>query len=184
MIDRNVELMDNTTGTFVYDLKNTYTYDTHNITFLLFGIKRITNMIHFFHRMQGRYKSFYCPTWANDFQVDLDIRANSNYIYTKFHLLYKFYANNGRKKAIIIFTKKWESYILEIMAYTTEVIEGRTYGKLILTSNVPRAISKDELLMVSYFNLVRLDSDNLKIDYESDTVARVSLAMREVDDLV
>ena len=89
-----------------------------------------------------------------------------------------------RKKAIIIFTKKWESYILEIMSYTTEEILGKTYGKLILTSNVPRPISVDEVLMVSYFNLVRLDSDNLKLDYESNTAATVDLAMKEVDDLV
>ena len=184
LLEKKVELMDNTTGTFVYDTINTYSYDTHNMTFFLFGIKRITNMIHFFHRIQGRYKSFYCPTWANDFQVDRDIKANSNYIYTRFHLLFKFYANNGRKKAIIIFTKKWESYILEIMAYTTEEILGKTYGKLILTSNVPRPIPVDEVLMVSYFNLVRLDSDNLKLDYESNTAATVDLAMKEVDDLV
>lgn len=183
-IEKNTELMDNTTGTFVYDLKNTYSYDTHNFTILLFGIKRIVNMIHFFHRMQGMYKSFYCPTWANDFQVDRDISENSNYIYTRFNLLFKFYANNGRKKAIVIFTKKWESYILEITSYTTEVIGGKTFGKLILATNVPRAISKEDVLMVSYFNLVRLDSDNLKLEHESNTVATVSLAMKEVDDLV
>ena len=36
--------------------------------------------------------------------------------------------------------------------------------------------------MVSYFNLVRFDSDSLKLDYESNIVARVDLVMREVDD--
>lgn len=184
VVDKNVELMDNTTGTFVYDLKNTYSYDTHTLNVLLFGIKRITNMVHFFHRICGMYKSFYCPTWANDFQVDLDIHANSNYIYTRFNLLFKFYSNNGRKKSIVIFTKDWHAYILNIMSYTTEEIRGKTYGKLILNENVPVAISKENVLMVSYFNLVRLTSDILKLDFESNTVATTSLSMKEVDDLV
>ena len=39
-----------------------------------------------------------------------------------------------------------------------------------------------DILMVSYFNLVRFDSDSLKLEYESNIVAGVDLVMREVDD--
>ena len=39
-----------------------------------------------------------------------------------------------------------------------------------------------DILMVSYFNLVRFDNDSLKLDYESNIVAGVDLVMREVDD--
>ena len=38
--------------------------------------------------------------------------------------------------------------------------------------------------MVCYLNLVRLDSDELVINYESNVVANTTLVTREVDDLL
>ena len=37
--------------------------------------------------------------------------------------------------------------------------------------------------MISYFNHVRLDSDELQLNYESTQVAQVTLTTKEVDDI-
>ena len=83
-----------------------------------------------------------------------------------------------------MFTKKLESYIYEIASYSYEKIGEETYGKLILTSKLGVSIPKEDILMVSYFNLVRLDSDELVINYENNLVANTTIVTKEVDDLL
>lgn len=181
-VDRNINRLDNETGTFVYDLKNYSTYDIHSLDLYLTGAKMINNMIKFFKYRGGRYQSFYCPTYANDFELIFDVMSASNTLYTKYTHLYKFYAKNSRKKKIIIFTKSWQCYIRDIMAYTHEVIGGVDYGKLILSEPVGVSLQKKNVLMISYFNRVRFDDDTLTLNYESNVVAQTLLTMREVDD--
>ena len=43
-------------------------------------------------------------------------------------------------------------------------------------------LSVSNILMASYMNLVRLDSDELQLNYESNDVTNTTLVMREVDD--
>ena len=183
-VSKNVQRMDNTTGTFVYDLRNTNSYDMHSTTIVLDSQARINNMKRFFQRVCGRFKSFFMPSWVNDFQVDRDLRAQDNFMYTEFNIFYKYYVSNGRLKHIVVFTKDLKSYIYEIASYSYEKIGEETYGKLILTSKLGVSIPKEEILMVSYFNLVRLDSDELVINYENNLVANTTIVTKEVDDLV
>lgn len=181
-IDRNINRLDAETGVFIYDMKNYSTYDVHSMDIYLCGIKKINNMIKFFNRRGGKYQSFYCPTYANDFELIFDVLPTSNTLYTKYTHLYKFYANNSRKKKLIVFTKDWHSYIYDIMAYSHEVIGGTDYGKLILSQPVGTILTKDNVLMISYFNRVRFDNDTLVLNYESNVIANTTLVMREVDD--
>ena len=181
-VDRNINRLDAETGVFIYDMKNYSTYDVHSMDIYLCGIKMINNMIKFFNRRGGKYQSFYCPTYANDFELIFDVLPTSNTLYTKYTHLYKFYANNSRKKKLIVFTKDWHSYIYDIMAYSHEVIGGIDYGKLILSQPVDIMLKKDNVLMISYFNRVRFDNDTLALNYESNAVANTTLVMREVDD--
>ena len=181
-IDRNINRLDAETGVFIYDMKNYSTYDVHSMDIYLCGIKKINNMIKFFNRRGGKYQYFYCLTYANDFELIFDVLPTSNTLYTKYTHLYKFYANNSRKKKLIVFTKDWHSYIYDIMAYSHEVIGGIDYGKLILSQPVDTMLKKDNVLMISYFNRVRFDNDTLVLNYESNVIANTTLVMREVDD--
>lgn len=184
-VTKNTFRMDNETGIFVYDLKNNHSYDTHSYAMIFETQPKINNLIKFFKRMCGRYKTFYMPTWANDFQITRDISSGQNAIYTDFKRMYKFYLNNGTKKSIVIFTKDWKSYIYPILSYTYETLtngpEVTKYGKLLLQQPIDRNFLASDILMCSYFNLVRFDDDTLTLDYESNIVARVTLTVKEVD---
>ena len=182
-VDRNVNRLDTDTGIFLYDLKNYSTYDIHTMDVYLSNIKMINNMIKFFKRMGGRHQSFYCPTYVNDYELQFDVLPDSNTLYTKYTHLYKFYSKNSRKKKLIIFTKDWHSYVVDIMAYSHEVIDDVDYGKLILLQPIKVPLKRDNVLMISYLNRVRFESDTLTLDYESNVVAHTSLVMREVDDI-
>ena len=68
------------------------------------------------------------------------------------------------------------------MKLTLLKLYGITYGKVLLTDSQEEQINLNNIAMVSFLNLVRLDSDDLQINYESNVVADVTLAMKEVDD--
>ena len=135
-------------------------------------------MILFFNLIKGRYKSFYCPSWVNDFTPISNIEFGSVYIDAAD--TYRYYGSTSRKKHVIVFTKDWKSYILEIMNITVETVNDKRIGKIIFVS--ASKIELDNILMISYLNLVRFDSDDLKINYESTEVANVNLSFAEVDD--
>lgn len=180
--NRNYINLDNETGQFVYDLKNTRYYDINSYTILLPNRKMIDNMIKFFIRMGGRYKSFYAPSWVNDFVPAFDIKAGDTSMLTAFDNYFRFFGNTAREKYIVIFTKDFNHKIMKISGHTYEMINKKRYGKIILGGTFDEAIKKDDISMISFLNLVRLDSDDLQIDYESNVVATTRLVFKEVDD--
>lgn len=182
-VEKNVQRLDTETGIFEYDLKNTTSYDIHTMDIYLMSKKMINNMIRFFKRVSGMYKSFYAPTWANDIEIYGDIVAGRNFIYSKFNQFYNFYATNTRRKKIVVFTRSGKAHIFDVLTYGYEIRAGVKYGKIIFSSTFTNDIYKEDILMISYLNLVRFDSDELKLDYESNIVAHTSLVLKEVDDI-
>lgn len=183
-VEKAVTRIDNETGGFLYDLRNSSSYDIHTLELTLMNKKSINNMIRFFKRVKGRYKSFYAPTWVNDVQILEDMQANLNYVYTDWNKISDFYLGNTRKKHLVVFTKDWNCHILQILTYGYDTLpSGKKRGKVIFTSNIGFDLPTSNILMASYFNLVRLDSDELQLNYESNIVANTTLVMKEVDDI-
>lgn len=182
-VDKNVNRLDNETGIYLYDLKNNRSYDTNMWEFTLREKKAINYMIKFFKNMGGEFKSFYCPTWANDIQPAFNIQAGKNIIYTKISNMAQFYLTNGRKKHIVIFTKDWHSYIYTIIGYATETIDDSKYCKILLDRQITENFKLDNVWMISYFNNVRFDSDILELNYETNVVANCVLSFKEIDEL-
>ncbi len=182
-VEKSANRLDNKTGNFVYDLKNSNSYDTIAFETYMGNVKMVNNMIKFFNRMGGMFKAFYCPTWVNDFTPKWGIQFGKNTIYTELTVTYKMYATNTRKKSIVVFTKDYQSYIFDVAAYATEEINGIWYGKIVLTKNSNITIPVERIEMISYLDLVRFSDDALTLNYEANDVANVTLSMKEVDDI-
>ena len=182
-IEKNTNRLDNETGNFVYDLKNSNSYDTIAFETYMGNVKMVNNMIKFFNRMGGMFKAFYCPTWVNDFTPKWGIQFGKNTIYTELTVTYKMYATNTRKKSIVVFTKDYQSYIFDVAAYATEEIDGKWYGKIVLAKDSNITIPVERIEMISYLDLVRFSDDALTLNYEANDVANVTLSMKEVDDI-
>ena len=56
------------------------------------------------------------------------------------------------------------------------------YTKIYITSDIKETIPKNKIFMISYLQLVRLDSDDIEFNYETNIVARTELSFKEVDD--
>ena len=181
-IEKITNKLDNNIGVFQYDSKSNLSYDKTTYNLYLMCEEEINNTIKFFHNVKGKYKSFYMPSWVNDFSPCFDIKSGQNYIYTEFDSLYKYYISNNRKRKIIIFTTNYNSYILDVLSFTYEDIGDTRYGKLLLSAPTTETIPLSNIKMISYFNHVRLDDDTLQLNYESTQVAQVDITTKEVDD--
>ena len=182
-VNKKAQKVDNTTGIFLYDLINNRSYDTHSMKLVLWNKEMINNMKKFFFRVSGMYKSFYCPSWVDDIEPCADIKAGIGAIYTTYNKMYKFYQNNNRTKKVIIFTKDFRVHISEITSYGYEDMnDGEKWGKILLRTPFEYDIPLNNILMISYLNLVRLDSDTLSISYETHETAEIDLVFREVDE--
>lgn len=184
-VEKATNKLDNETGQFWYDLKSTKSYDTYTRQIVLINRPQINNMIRFFRRVKGKCKSFWLPSWVNDIEVLEDLKPNDNFIYTFWPNISDFYANNTRNRKLIIFTKDWRCFIYDILSYSKHTKEsGQVLGKITLTDTFGTPIDKSNILMCSYLTLVRLDQDELQLNYESDVTANTTLVFKEVDDLI
>lgn len=181
-VGKHTNLLDNTSGIFKYDLKNSKSYDMMSFDLLFRNKRMIFNFIKFFTNAGGRYKSFYVPTWANDFDVQYDIKASDNFFVTKLSGIYQYYISNTRKRKIVIFTRDWKSYICDVATYTYITIDGQRYGKVVLSKPIGTALITKDILQVSFLSLVRFDDDTLTLNYETTEIATTTVVMREVDD--
>ena len=174
---------DSESGIFRYDLRNSKSYDTHTCTFLFRNRPMIDNFLKFFKNHGGMYKSFWMPSWVNDFQPVRDIKAGDTSFVVDLVSLDWYYLSNARKKKIVIFTNDWKCSIHDISTYSKFTEGTRRYGRIYLSTPVDRDIPLSNFRQISYFNLVRFDSDELQVDYESDEVATVTISFKEVDDI-
>ena len=180
-IEKNAELLDNDTGRVFYDLKSESMASIKTISYMAITRSDINNFIKFFYRVKGKQFSFYIPTWLSDIESAFDLKANDSVIYTKLNMLYKFYAKNNKRKTIMLFLSDFTTRIVKISAYSYEVIDGVTYGKLFITGTIGENINKSDIEMISYLTKVRLDDDAITIKYETVTCASIDLTFREVD---
>lgn len=181
-VEKNTEKLDNSTGVFLYDIKNTMSYDIHTLPLILRNVKMIDNLKRFFINHAGRYKSFWAPTWTNDFEICRDIKQGTNYFLTTFTSYYKYWTTNKRRKAVCVFTKSWKSYFGVIENYVYVIEDGVKMGKIIFNGTSDITIPVRDIWMTSYVNLVRFDSDELILNYETTEVAHTDIVLREVDE--
>lgn len=180
---RNVKRLDTETGVYKYDIKSNIFSDINVLRIVMKTRNEIDNLIKFFTKMGGKYKSFYAPTYANDFVLSRDAKVGDSHLITAFASLHKFYLNTDNHKSIIIFFKDWTYKIIPIAGYTYEMRNDQRYGKLLLGETLDKDINMKDVFIISYLNLVRFDSDDLEIEYETVSVATAQVTLREVHDV-
>lgn len=181
-VNKNTNKLDNTSGVFLYDLKNSCSYDVISWDINLMSKKEINRMIKFFKNMKGMQKGFWLPSMVNDIQISDNNLSNSDTIYTSFYGMTEYYLSNGRIKYIVVFYKDYTCSISKIKSYSTKMIDGAEYCALKLDTPLSKIPTKDNVAMISYFNLVRFNSDKLVLNYESNIVATTTCTFKEIDD--
>lgn len=180
-IEKNAEKLDNESGRIFYDSKSASIATTRDIKYTLTSRIDIDNLVKMFYRVKGMQTSFYIPSWLTDFEPAFDIGRNDMFFYTNLNSLYKFYANNNRRKLIIMFMNDYTVKIVKITAYSYETIDDVTYGKVYIESSFGILIRTRDINMISYLMRVRFNSDMMTLDYDTTFVADTTLSFKEVD---
>lgn len=172
---RNAQRIDNNSGIIRYDLKSDDTLEVRVLSYNAISRAEIQFLQRFFYRCCGGLKGFYAPTWTNDIELALDT-TSGNVLYTKFDLYFRYYKSNKQRKHLIIFFVDGTIEIVKIAGFSRE----KEYGKVFLDAPVKRPLFKNNITMISFLCLYRLNSDKLTTDYETNSAAVISLECIEV----
>lgn len=175
---RNAFRLDNSTGTFRYDLRSADPQETREIEYVMKEKREINNLQRFFYRCKGRYKSFFAPTWLQDVELVADAEAGDNFLLAKWSLYWKYFSVGQRRKTLVVFDKDFSAQIITVAGYATN--ETGEFGKIYLDSPLRKPIRINNTLMISYLCRYRLDNDSMITDYQTTDVALTSLTMMEV----
>lgn len=176
--NRNANRIDNKTGIFRYDFKSLDTAETKQIQYVGISRAEVYNLQRFFIRSKGMFKSFYMPTWVNDFELVRDAPGGQIYLLVTFNLFWKYYAKSKRRKTIVVFYTGGTAEILKIAGYS---VDGK-YGKIYLENPLRNPVIKKKIAMISFLCRYRFGSDELVTDYETTEAATMDFTFVEVDE--
>ena len=170
---RSIDVFDNGSGIITTDIKNNYVNIVSKIALKAFGAEAIWRYKRLLHSFYGRQKTFFIPSWSEDFKVLEDIGSASAAIKIQ-NIGYTLYYDN---QFMILETVAGARYCNRILGSSIDVDGSEqialenTFGVSILAANIKRA---------GILKHVRLDTD--KIDFEHDVADHVSCSfpIREV----
>lgn len=156
----------------IYDLSRTFT-----LNFTVNGNKERATLKKLIHTMKGRYKTFWIPSYHNDFTLAANIGISATTISVN-AFGYGYYYRQGETADFVIEMNNGTYYYNRITASTKDVdIEVFTlqsaFGATILMTNVKR---------IMFLHRVRFDSDNIQLRHLTGNITQCSTVVREVSE--
>jgi len=136
-------------------------------TFFGNDIEEIQDLLDFFDVQQGRYGSFYTPTWLDDFKVSDGFLLTDQTIDVK--EIYRTSIEIVGKHVYIQFPNK--SYVCR------EITARPTSTSITLNSAIGTtvALADVEGVLISFLPEVRFDQDEIKLKFFKETMAKIDL---------
>lgn len=157
--------------------------DTANIVFpvrkfswLLDGRQEKYRFYRFLYRIRGRQKIMWVPSWRSDFEMLDDIAINSNQMLIKAVGLQKL----GLEERNVHLCFMMDDGSFKYRAIKRYEYVGPTAERLILDRPFYNGLDKDNVLMVCYMTLARLDHDLIEIKHHTDTLASAVTVFKTV----
>jgi hypothetical protein len=156
----------------IYDLSRTFT-----LNFTVNGNKERATLKKLIHTMKGRYKTFWIPSYHNDFVLSANIGLSDTTISVN-AFGYGYYYRLGEPSDFVIEMNNGTYYYNRIIDSTkdidTEVFTLQSaFGANILMANVKR---------IMFLHRVRFDSDTIQLRHLTGNVTQCSTVVREVSE--
>lgn len=138
------------------------------------------DLLRFFTRMRGRRGEFFAPTWMHDMTPRVDIAAGTA-LDVEDPTLAESFGDLETYRAVAIDTLSHGPLVRGVTGITSD----GTRSVLTLSSALP-AIDRRDVLMISWVPLCRLGTDDMTLDWQTDSYAStvlnvVALPFREAD---
>lgn len=173
MYTRTMDVFDNGSGPITIDVKNNYVGIISKVSLKAFGAVDIWRYKGFFHSLFGRQKTFFIPSWSDDFKILEDIGSATAALKIQY-IGYTLYYSG---QFMLLETVAGVRYFNKILSSSidvdgSEIIYLETsFGVNIPMSNIKRA---------GILKHVRMDTDKLDFDHDVAEHCSCSFSIREV----
>jgi hypothetical protein len=175
---RLLDVFDNDTGLpVVTDIPNRpYVVRSHQ--YLLRDRNDIAAMRAWLSARAGRQAPFWMPTWERNFEIASPdaIDALSLLIVSQGFATY--FQNLPGRQDIALLHRDGTWYFRHVTAFE---YAGGVLERIVIDEALGRACQPDDFALCCFLELARLDSDAVELFFETDSIARLTLAARSVD---
>lgn len=145
-------------------------------SFICANIEDINYFKEFFRQNKGRKGEFYVPSYFNNIQVVQNITASQTSFLIENNNNFSLNSGYKNRKYVYIETINGDVFLKEILSFS---IDG--YNEIMtIDSNLGIDLSINEIKRMEYVYSVRLDSDVLAVNYQTDQIAYIDLTFKTI----
>lgn len=166
------------TGAFYVIGTELYSRNTRKFAWLLNGRSAILSFRQFLARCRGQAKTFYVPSWTNDFTVIADIGSGTTTLTVTDNQFRQVVGVNTAHDRIMIRMTDGSVFYRQI---TGVGVAGDGVNTLLsIDSALGTAYTKDKVKAVHMLHLCRLGTDKVDIVWKTNSIAQVSTTLMTV----
>ena len=160
-----------------------YGYEVRQATYLNRNAAEAEEIREFFYRLKGRQGEFYMPTWEYDFVPKTAAPAGTYGLRIAGTTFAGQYGESTVHKAVFVLMHDG-SLVLRKVLSVAAVSDSSGEDSLIQVEEAwDREISVDKIVMCGWMPAWRMVSDNLTVEWLTNSVAQVTLNMMTLEDL-
>lgn len=166
-----VDIVDFNIGLTLTHTPWTYLKNTRNMLYVLDGQEEIWEFRQFLNTRGGAQVPFYMPTFENNIEI-----LSTGNILDQIDIFNDEYGLQGFDRTNLAFYTRSGAWLFR------EVTNIQTVSSILetITLDSPLSIDASEIVTVSYMGLKRLMDDSITIEWLTNNVARINLAIQEI----
>jgi len=169
------ERLDGEVGVWAFDERWGVPLGAREAEYALTGRDAIWSMLRWLHRVAGRARAFWAPTWQADLRVVAPVSGSPSSITVSPVGYAARYTGAAGRRDVAIWHRPSRTWTLRRIESVSTTSAGEV---LTLSGAAPNGEPGD--LLVSWLELVRLDSDAVEVAFTSPELARVALGVQRV----
>lgn len=170
---RSIDVFDNGSGPIDVDIKTDWTNIVTKVSLNAFGAAAVWRYKQFLHSLYGRQKTFFMPSWHDDFHIIDDIGSTAASIRIE-NIGFDLYYNN---QFIVIELLNGSYYFGKITGSNVDVDHTEV---LTLEESFGVAIAVSTIRRAGILKHVRLDTDRLELNHTVASEMNTSFPVKEV----
>lgn len=140
-------------------------------------------LLDLFLRMRGRQGEFYMPTWEYDFAPKDAVSSGSATMRVADTTLADCYGDSTVHKALFVMLGDGSLIFRKVLSVAIVADGGGTDSAITISGTWGASFTADSIVMCGWMPVWRLASDELTVEWLTNTVAQVQLTMQTVEDL-
>jgi hypothetical protein len=177
--DQNREILDFGFGRMNYYTPHRHPSRTMSISVLASSTAEVNEVISFFHRMRGRLGEFFMPTWENDVEF-ATMPGNGKFITIDGKAFGYAFKDSTVFRRLMVTMR--DGSVIQLSVDFIEILDDTDTTVIWLNETLPaRVFDTSTVDRISWLLLCRFASDRLEVNYETNSVANMTLAITTLE---